>query len=176
MIHFDYEKSRALIVEGVRRLYESEGDSSKARGDRKKRLNNLAGELERVSRLMSDVNTYGLQMALNEAAGTPYYQDTIIRLLTIAANAEQLAEQMPNTRFRFHMRFAAGALLRLIYLTGKEWPTKYVNCEAVLELERITQDAKVQKSRETCFHYMQQAMQDFDPDSIEFDFYLSKNQ
>ena len=174
----DYERSIPKLTETVGLMHSTKWSPT----PEAKALELLAKKLDETITLM-DRNTYweleedfnqpirgrvhldGTREPDIDRAGS--YAGIRWRMHELAEFARSKKDELPHPNKKHELPFAAMAILHIMYQAGKDRPTLYDNSEAVKELGRVCNGAKIILSPERLRGALAASLESFDPNYME---------
>lgn len=181
-----YERGIRKLIEKVSRIHKSEREKEWNSTAKRKAIEEIAKKLEETADLLTsgsaqfDIESFHDERGIperaigldgwpveNEETDWPSYQSIKSDIRLLAESARQAAEQVPNSRKRFALSFAARGFLHLRHDYGFPPVAKYKDSADVIELERVCSSAGMVLSRESYLGALTDSLKTFDPHFTE---------
>lgn len=170
----DYEQSIIKLINRVKLIHEANWSPT----PEAKALDALAQKLNETIAMMDESTYWGLEDAFNQPErgwvrfdGTKEPDiDRSGRYAAVRWAMHELAEfamakksELPNSREKRALPFAAMGLLHIMYQSGSDRPSLYINGDAIKKLGDICNDAGIALSPESLKGALKNALDSFDP-------------
>lgn len=178
-----YNEALAKLMKRVRQIHVNHGAANVT--TKKRELEEIATQLDKVIEVLerqgtaqSDIEELhdrppppavgfdGYPVAVDDYGAS--YKGTIGYMRDLADSARRAANEMPDSRAKHALPFAALALLHIRYQHGFPRPAISVTSDDVVELKRVTTEAGIVLSDGRLSNALGAALREFDPHLLPY--------